>query len=245
MRQLLRWLLPQKSQMTESTYPIKPLLFSSNPGSVKEDGDEIVVPRALLNVWIDQFPPGQPMLAYITCMDTGLHCLVCIGCDDGTAEYVFAPNWILARLGLSFDTEASVTLLPCFDELPMATHIAVRLDLDPGQEVDGRQLLETHLDMFHILEEGTVLPIPFEGQTLYTTVVRIEPGPRARLGGEVLLELLSAHTPVGPSPHFPAVITAPTGPPEPVVFPSVVPSGVGLTSEEIRLARIRRFASPS
>ena len=236
--------------MSESIYPVKPLVFSSSPGSVREEGDEVILPRALMNEWIDLFPPGQPMLAHLACIETEVRRIVCIGCDN-EEPFVFAPHWILEQMGLTPDTEAHVSLTPCRDELPSATKITVRFE-DHQEDLDLRQLLETHLDMFHVLEEGTVLRI--QEEDLYATVVALEPAPRCRLGGEVVLEILeeglanppAEELPVIPpieeeSPIFPSVVPSIIPSVEaPPLFPSVVPS-----AEEIRQARLRRFAGPS
>ena len=70
------------------------------------------------------------MLAHMTCIETGLQCIVCIGCDDGTADYIFVPNWIMSRLGLSVaDMDNYASLYPCLDELPTAAKITVRIEL--------------------------------------------------------------------------------------------------------------------
>jgi len=224
--------------MSESIYPMKPLVFSSSPGSVREEGDEIIIPRTLLHEWVDLFPPGQPMLVHMACIETDLSRIVCIGCDN-EEPLVFAPNWILEQMGLTPDTEAHVSLIPCRDELPSATKITVRFE-DQREDLDLRQLLETHLDMFHVLEEGTVLRI--QQEDLYATVVALEPAPRCRLGGEVVLEILEeglVPPSVEESPIFPSVVIPSVE--EPPVFPSVVPSVVP-SAEEIRQARLRRFA---
>ena len=92
--------------MSESIYPVKPLVFSSSPGSVREEGDEVIVPRALMNEWIDLFPPGQPMLAHLACIETEVRRIVCIGCDN-EEPFVFAPHWILEQMGLTPDTPLS------------------------------------------------------------------------------------------------------------------------------------------
>ena len=222
--------------MSESIYPVKPLVFTSSPGSVREEGDEIIIPRALMNEWIDLFPPGQPMLAHMTCIETEVGRIVCIGCDN-EEPFVFTPNWILEQLGLTADTEAYVSLTPCQDELPSATKIIVRFE-EHQEDMDLRQLLETYLDMFHVLEEGTVLRI--QEEDLYATVIALEPAPRCRLGGEVVLEILEEPPSVDPD-LFPSVVpsVAPSVE-EPPIFPSVIPS-----AEEIRQARLRRFATSS
>jgi hypothetical protein len=241
--------------MTESRYPIRPLLFSSNPGSVKEEGDELIIPRGLLREWIDLFPPGQPMLAHVSCDDTGMNRIVCIGCDN-EEPFVFAPNWILAQLGLSPDTEATVNLYPCLEELPMATKITVQLELG-GLEMDVRQLLETHLDMFHVLEEGTVLTIQQEEGEVYAIVIAIEPAPQCRLGGEVILDIVE--DPTTPE-HFispdssetettPETVATTESTPETVATTEAATEATTTTAtttttvEEIRQARIRRFAA--
>jgi hypothetical protein len=237
--------------MSESIYPVKPLVFSSSPGSVREEGDEVILPRALMNEWIDQFPPGQPMLAHLACIETEVSRIVCVGCDN-EEPFVFAPHWILEQMGLTPDTEAYVSLTPCRDELPSATKITVRFE-EHQEDLDLRQLLETHLDMFHVLEEGTVLRI--QQEDLYATVVALEPAPRCRLGGEVVLEILEEGLPsVEESPVFPSVVPSVEESP---VFPSVVPSTIPSveaspifpsvipSSEEIRQARLRRFATSS
>ena len=230
--------------MSESIYPVKPLVFSSSPGSVREEGDEVILPRALMNEWIDLFLPGQPMLAHLACIETEVSRIVCIGCDN-EEPFVFAPHWILEQMGLTPDTEAHVSLTPCQDELPSATKITVRFE-EHHEDLDLRQLLETHLDMFHVLEEGTVLRI--QEEDLYATVVALEPAPRCRLGGEVVLEILEEPPSVSPSVDpsvvpsvdpdlFPSVAPSVEEPP---IFPSVIPS-----AEEIRQARLRRFATSS
>jgi hypothetical protein len=175
--------------MQESIHTVKPLIFLSSE-SVKEHGDEIVIPRFLFESWLEHFPKGIPMLTNMTSIDTGISRIVCIGSSE-VGNHVYAPSWILEQLGATDD--AMVSLQPCITEMPFATKICLRPLDNAAYHTDLRNVFEQYLDMFHVLEEGTTLSVPLEelgGFEINAFIERMEPTPRCRLGGEVIIEFL-------------------------------------------------------
>jgi hypothetical protein len=139
---------------------------------------------------MDLFPPGTPMLARITNMETDISRVVCIGSSD-SSEYVYAPNWIMEHIGCS--EEPLVYLAPYLEEIPRATKLNVRQLGDEDHECDLRGAFERFLDRFHVMEGGTTLCVPLEelgGYEILAYVESVEPAGLVRLGGEVQIEFL-------------------------------------------------------
>jgi hypothetical protein len=201
--------------------------------AIKEGGDEIIVPKRIFERWLDRFPPGMSLLARLTNPETEDSCVVCLGGQDTVNECIFAPNRILASL----QGASEVRIDPVEEELPSATKLHLRMvDMRPIDGVDLRQAVENHLDTYHVLALGTTLSIPI--QELADTEVEfyvedIEPAPLVRLGGEVILNILSEPEP------------------EPEVVPEVVPTNTvvetppSLSAEEVRLKRLQFFTKNS
>lgn len=173
----------------DKVLPIRSLIFLDQQ-AIQERGDEIVVPQSVMTSWMDLFPPGTPMLARITNMETDMSRVVCIGSSD-SSEYVYAPNWIMEHIGCS--EEPLVYLAPYLEEIPRATKLNVRQLGDEDHECDLRGAFERFLDRFHVMESGTTLCVPLEelgGYEILAYVESVEPAGLVRLGGEVQIEFL-------------------------------------------------------
>lgn len=173
----------------DKVLPIRSLIFLDQQ-AIQERGDEIVVPQSVMTSWMDLFPPGTPMLARITNMETDISRVVCIGSSD-SSEYIYAPNWIMEHMGCS--EEPLVYLAPYIEEIPRATKLNVRQLGDEDHECDLRGAFERLLDRFHVMESGTTLCVPLEelgGYEILAYVESVEPAGLVKLGGEVQIEFL-------------------------------------------------------
>ena len=101
--------------------------------------------------------------------------------------------------------------------------------------------------MFHVLEEGTTLSVPLEelgGFEINAFIERMEPTPRCRLGGEVIIEFLE---PLGGIPeHEPPVEQEPVEqvgeqPPVEQVQTQAVGGAGSMTKEEFAASWSKRF----
>jgi hypothetical protein len=205
--------------------------------AIKEGGDEIIVPKRIFERWLDRFPPGMPLLARLTNSETEDSCVVCLGGQDTVNECIFAPNRILASL----QGASEVHIEPVEEELPSATKLHLRMmDMRPIDGVDLRQAVEDHLDTYHVLALGTTLSIPIK--ELADTEVEfyvedIEPAPLVRLGGEVILNILSEPEPEVVPEVIPEII--------PEQINTVVETPPSLSAEEVRLKRLQFFTKNS
>jgi hypothetical protein len=129
--------------------------------------------------------------------------------------------------------EPLISIEPYLEEIPAAIRISLRPMDNAGYHSDLRTAFEQYLDRFHTMEAGTTLLVPLEdlgGYEICAFVEAVEPPGIVRLGGEVQLEFLE---PEGGVPEEQV--------PEPnTVVPVPVPV---LTPEQIREARIKRFAN--
>ena len=178
----------------DKVLPIRSLIFLDQQ-AIQERGDEIVVPQSVMTSWMDLFPPGTPMLARITNMETDMSRVVCIGSSD-SSEYIYAPNWIMEHIGCS--EEPLVYLAPYVEEIPRATKLNVRQLGDEDHECDLRGAFERLLDRFHVMEGGTTLCVPLEelgGYEILAYVESVEPAGLVKLGGEVQIEFLEDSRP--------------------------------------------------
>jgi len=223
--------------MSQHVLPVHPLLFLDQTG-VKEAGDEIIVPRTILDQWIDFFPSGTSMLVRLTALN-GLCRIVAIGSTD-PSNYVYAPLWVLEHLGIP-DGDQLVTVEPYLEELPQAIKLDVRALDSVDDDTDLRGAVERYLDRFHTMEAGTTLSVPLEDKGGYEVCIyveAVEPPGLVRLGGEVQLEFLIEEDAAEPHPN-PEVVAALPQQPNPIIQ-----STAPLTEEQkalIREARIKRF----
>jgi len=214
-------------------YPIHPLSFLENP-SVNA-GDEIIVPKRVFDQWLTTFPPGRPLLAKLTNLDTEVTCIVCIGGQDTENECIFAPDSVIEIL----QTTEEVLIDPYLEELPSATKLYLRLlNMDPIDGIDLRQAVETHLDTYHVLALGTTLKVPVQelgGCEVQFYVENCEPAAIVRLGGEVLLEILTNEVQQQEEEELIDAIAEET-------TNSVTAPAPTISHEEMRLARLKAFA---
>jgi hypothetical protein len=222
--------------MTSKILTIRPLSFLEQTG-IQEGGDEIIVPQTLLTQWMDLFPPGTSMLVKLTNFENDLSRMAAIGSSD-SSEYAYAPRWILEHLGLQEDQLVSIE--PWSQEIPQAIRLSLRPLDNAGYHTDLRAAIEHYLDRFHTMEAGTMLSVPLEelgGYEICAIVEAVEPPGCVRLGGEVQLEFLE---PEGGIPeHEESVPEEPDLPVPEEPNATVTP----LTAEEIRAARMKRFAN--
>lgn len=176
----------------EEILPIRSLIFVQDS---KEPTDEILIPRALLERWMDQYPSGSPLLATLTNIETEQIMTVCIG-GSQPDRTVYAPSWIMNQICTT--TDDLVSLQPLL-EVPVSATKLVLKPLDAlAQDMDFRSIVESYLDMFHVLQMGTTLTIPVKDLGDYEISVFVEstePAPVVRLGGEVEFEFVGTNQP--------------------------------------------------
>jgi hypothetical protein len=237
---------------------IHPLSFVPVSTSHKEHGDEIIIPQRILQTWMDQYPPGLPLLAKVTNPDNDIVRTVCIGSglpseiSQGTERSAYMPAWIMDHLGVSGGGLVSIT--PVLTELPLATKLTIRPLDNAAYHTDLRAAVEAYLDMFHILEPNTTLSVPLEelgGYEVMVFVEAVEPAAVVRLGGEVIIEFCEPEGGIPelepelePEPEPTVATTVATATVEyPSINPVVTPVQPLTTDEKelIRLARLKKF----
>jgi hypothetical protein len=247
----------------EELLTVHPLSFVPLSTSHKEHGDEIIIPQRILQAWMDQYPPGLPLLATVTNPDNDAVRTVCIGSglpegiSQGTERCAYMPAWIMDHLGVQGGGVLSMT--PVLTELPLATKLTIRPLDNAAYHTDLRAAVEAYLDMFHILEPNTTLSVSLEelgGYEVMVFVETTEPANLVRLGGEVIIEFCEPEggipeldESVSPSHQVEEPAPAPEPSPElapsvnPVVLPVVIPVQPLTTDEKelIRLARLKKF----
>jgi len=216
-------------------YPIYPVTFLDNPNVVS--GDEIVVPKPVFDRWLELFPPGAPLLARLTNPVTDTTRIVCIGGQDTVNNCIFAPPSVTEAL-----EGEEIRIDPFQEELPSASKLYLRLiDMEPMDGIDLRQAVENHLDTYHVLALGTTLRVPVTelGDTEVAFYVEdIEPAPLVRIGGEVLLEILSTQI----EPAVAEAVVTETAVAEATATETPVNTVVeSLTPEQVRLKRLQFF----
>jgi len=237
--------------------PIKALCYCAQD-HLEERGDEIVVPRRILEAWMVLYAPGTPMLATLANPETGAERTLCIN-GSSAEEVLYAPTWILEELGYSVYEEGDqeiVYVMPRLEALEAATKLYLRLMSPAPPDADLRQAVETHLDRFHVLGAGTTLTITVEREEVLVRVEGIEPMPLSLLGGEVVVEFLedvdtaadataiaTATATATAIATTAATATAAATPESPVPPPLEPVQSPPLTQEEIRQLRVKRFAS--
>uniref|UniRef100_A0A6C0APY3 Ubiquitin fusion degradation protein n=1 Tax=viral metagenome TaxID=1070528 RepID=A0A6C0APY3_9ZZZZ len=174
----------------EELLPIRSLTFVEVD---KEHSDEILVPRSVLQRWMEHYPPGCPLLATLTNPETEQVQTVCIGSHnpDTNDRTVYAPLWIMDQISTTIDDP--VSLQPLFEQ-PLAATKLVLKPLDKlAYDTDFRSVMEEYLDMFHVLQTGTTLTVPVKdlgGYEISVYVETTEPDLVVRLGGEVEVEIV-------------------------------------------------------
>lgn len=178
-------------------------------------GDEIRVHRFVLEGWLQRegVDEGKPLLVHITSSE-GNNRVCCVGAphfqDRGQ---VYVPQWIMENIGLEMG--ADVTLEPITEDIPYASMIYLKPMDTAIYHTDIRECFERALDMFHVIETGTMLTVEIEalgGYKVQAYVDKIEPGFVCRLGGEVGVEFME---PEGGVPEF--VVPRPPTPVPPIV----------------------------
>ena len=174
----------------EEILPIRSLTFVEVD---KEHSDEILVPRSVLQAWMDHYPPGCPLLATLTNPITEQVQTVCIGSHnpDTTDRTVYAPLWIMDQI--STVTDDPVSLQPLFEQPLTATKLVLKPLDRLAYDTDFRSVIEEYLDMFHVLQTGTTLTVPVKDLGNYEIAVLVEttePDLVVRLGGEVEFEIV-------------------------------------------------------
>jgi hypothetical protein len=250
----------------EELLTVHPLSFMPITTSHKEHGDEIIIPQRILQTWMEQYPPGAPLLATVTNPDNDAVRTVCIGSglpegiSQGTERCAYMPAWIMDHLGVQGGGVLSIT--PVLTELPLATKLTIRPLDNAAYHTDLRAAVEAYLDMFHILEPNTTLSVPLEELGGYEVMVFIEttePSALVRLGGEVIIEFCEPEGGIpeldeSVSPSHQAEELDKADEPEataatesvieyPSVNPVVIPVQTLTTDEKelIRLARLKKF----
>lgn len=174
----------------EELLPIRSLTFVEVD---KEHSDEILVPRSVLQAWMEHYPPGCPLLATLTNPVTEQVQTVCIGSHnpDTTDRTVYAPLWIMDQI--STVTDDPVSLQPLFEQPLPATKLVLKPLDRLAYDTDFRSVIEEYLDMFHVLQTGTTLTVPVKDLGNYEIAVLVEttePDLVVRLGGEVEFEIV-------------------------------------------------------
>jgi len=228
--------------MEEELLSIRPLCFLEQE-TVNDRGDEIVVPRRVLEQWMTLYAPSTFMLATLTNPETESKRTVCIN-GSSAEEAIYVPSWIMEDMGYSLEGgEGVVFMTPQQDDIPAITKIYVRVLTPVPPDTDLRQAVETHLDRFHVLESGITLAIPVGSLEALVRVEGVEPMPLSLIGGEVLLEFIEDSETTVTTEETETTVA------EETVVAETTESAVTeetepakpLTSEEIRLLRLKRF----
>jgi hypothetical protein len=165
-------------------------------------GDAIRVHRFVLEGWLQRtdVTSDKPLLAHVT-TSLGSTRVCCIGGPHfQSREQVFIPQWIMEQLYMDVGDSVIIELIT-EDVLPASMIYLKPLDT-AIYHTDIRECFEKKLDMFHVLEVGTVLTVEIEslgGYKVEAYVDRLEPAHVCRLGGEVGVEFLE---PDGGVPEF-------------------------------------------
>lgn len=196
-------------------------------------GDEIRVHRFVLEGWLQRngVAEDKPLLVQIT-TQLGITRTCCVGAPHFQERgHVYIPQWIIENLGI--ENSSSITIELLLEEIPHASMIYLK-PLDTAiYHTDIRECFEKALDMFHVIEAGTMLVVEVEalgGYKVEAYVDRVEPSIICRLGGEVGVEFLE---PEGGVPEF----KRPDTPPpiikdEPVLTPDTSNAVIENTKEE-------------
>ena len=174
----------------EEILPIRSLTFVEVD---KEHSDEILVPRSVLQAWMEHYPPGCPLLATLTNPITEQVQTVCIGSHnpDTDDRTIYAPLWIMDQI--STVTDDPVSLQPLFEQPIPATKLVLKPLDRIAYDTDFRSVIEEYLDMFHVLQTGITLMVPVKdlgGYEIAVLVETTEPDLVVRLGGEVEFEIV-------------------------------------------------------
>lgn len=202
-----------------------------------EEGDEIILPRAIWEAWVDLYPAGSPMIVEITPIHTGVTRKACAGVfHTETNRNAYIPHWILEHLEYDHSDEEGmmIAVRPVLTPPPRATLIRLKPMDDALYHTDLRALFEERLYTFHVLEVGTVLSVyvpELGGYEACALVERLEPADSVILGTEVNVEFAEQEE---------AVVRTPTPPPpEPELL---TPEAEDLEPQETveeRMARVR------
>jgi hypothetical protein len=177
------------------------------------NGDEIRVHRFVLEGWLQRegVAEDKPLLVHLT-NTLGITRICCVGGPHfQDRNKVYIPHWIMEQIGIEQDSQIHIE--PLVEDIPYATMIYLKPMDTAIYHTDIRECFEKALDMFHVIETGTMLSVEIEslgGYKVEAYVDKLEPGFVGRLGGEVGVEFLE---PEGGVPEF----TRQSTPPPPVI----------------------------
>lgn len=212
-------------------------------------GDEVRVHRFVLEGWLQRnnVPENKPLLVQVM-TELGITRTCCVGAPHfQERNQVYIPSWLMENLGI--DSNSSVTIELLIEDIPYASMIYLK-PLDTAiYHTDIRNCFEKALDMFHVIESGSMLTVEIEslgGYKVEAYVDKVEPVSICRLGGEVGVEFLE---PEGGVPEFKRPDTPPPPiPEEPVLTPAVVensvqspPQDYSKIREEVRASWLKKF----
>lgn len=214
-------------------------------------GDEIRVHRFVLEGWLQraEFQNGKPLLARLI-SSTGITRVCCVGSPHfQKREHIYVPQWLMENLGI--DSEQDIHLELISDDISNASKIYLKPLDNAIYHTDIRECFERGLDMFHVIESGTMLTVEVEslgGYKVYAYVDKVEPEILGRLGGEVEVEFLE---PDGGVPEFarpPTPIPPITDVSEEVLIPAhdnsiveQVQPDYNKIREEVRTSWLKKF----
>jgi hypothetical protein len=210
-------------------------------------GDSIRVHRFVLEGWLhrQESTDTKPLLAHLT-NSIGITRVCCVGGPHfQDREHIYIPHWIMEQIGIENGSAVTIELL--VEEIPNASMIYLK-PLDTAiYHADIRECFEKKLDMFHVLQSGTMLSLEIDvlgGYKVEAYVDRVEPACICRLGGEVGVEFLEPDEGI---PEFKPV-------PAPVPVPLQEPAEQSSTNtivddrpdykkiqEEVRSSWLRKF----
>jgi hypothetical protein len=158
--------------------------------------DEILIPQAEFGKVVrDADGRGGALLARVTNVETGVWRICCIGgihCEG--SMHCIIPEWLIENLGVfSFESWIEVEMLSPDEQPVTAEKIVFRLMDNAEFYGDIRERFEVGLDMWHVIQEGSIIEIEIgelDGIKIKALVEAVEPDPIGRLGGEVEVEFL-------------------------------------------------------
>jgi len=187
-----------------------------------EDGanacnDEIIVPNIVFNQWINQ-SDTDILLARITNVSTGEWRICCVGSGHSNSGMnCFVPAWLMETLGMeSFESWTEIEILGR-EEFPLPAQKIVIRPMDAAAFCgDVRASFETGLDMWHVIQQGSIIEIEIgdlDGYRIKALIEQVEPSGIGRLGGEVEVEFIE------PGGGVPPTEPEPEPEPEPAPIP--------------------------
>lgn len=155
--------------------------------------DEILLPQAAFGQVVRN--AEGTLLARVTNVETGAWRICCIGGPhmEGSMHCII-PEWLAENLGaVSFESWIEVEMLGAEEQPVAASKIIFRPMDNAAFYGDIRESFEDGLDMWHVIQEGSLIEVGIRGLGGYkikALVEKVEPDAIGRLGGEVAVEFL-------------------------------------------------------